>query len=115
MTLYPNNNDKEVNPNYVPPASKAKRELIDRGQIQYTWWELNGKLTDGVTLQSVIRAMPTVDAVEVAHGRWIEHPKVEFINGKWISNYECSECCCCYRTHENYCGYCGAKMDGDIA
>lgn len=43
-----------------------KRDLIDRGQINYTWWELpNGKFSDGVTLQSVIHSMPTVDAVEV--------------------------------------------------
>ena len=54
---------------------------------------------------------PIEDSVEVVHGRWIEHPKVEIVDGKWISNYECSECCCFYRTHENYCGYCGAKMD----
>ena len=54
-----------------------------------------------------------VDAVEVVHGHWIEHPNAEMHNGKWVSNYECSECCCFYRTHENYCGYCGAKMDGD--
>ncbi len=43
-----------------------KRDLIDRGQINYTWWELpNGKLSDGVTLQSVIRSMPAVNAVEI--------------------------------------------------
>ena len=47
------------------------------------------------------------------HGRWIEHPKVEIVVGEWISNYECSECCCFYRTHENYCGYCGADMRGN--
>ena len=57
--------------------------------------------------------MRQVDAVEVVHGKWIKHPNVEIVDGKRISNYECSECCCFYRTHENYCGYCGAKMDGD--
>lgn len=57
---------------------------------------------------------PTVDAVPVVHGRWIEHPKAEKVNGKWISNYECSECCCFYRSHENYCGYCGSKMDLEV-
>ena len=46
--------------------ANKKRDLIDRGQIQYTWWELpGGKYTDGVTLQSLIHLMPTVDAVEV--------------------------------------------------
>ena len=66
MTLYPESN-KEVNKNYIPPASTRRRDLIDRGQINYTWWELpNGKFSDGVTLQSVIHTMPTVEAVEVA-------------------------------------------------
>jgi len=60
-----------------------------------------------------LKTQPTVDAVEVVRGRWIEHPNVEILDGKWISNYECSQCLCWYRTHENYCGYCGAKMDGD--
>ena len=109
MTLYPDNNDKEVNPNYIPPASKVKRELIDRGQIQYTWWELNGKLTDGVTLQSVIRSMPTVDAVEVVHGRWsIDKSFMPFV-------CTCSECGAVYDIDGafdwHYCPMCGAKMD----
>ncbi len=39
---------------------------------------------------NAIKQMPTVDAVEVVHGRWIEHPN----------------------SYENYCGYCGAKKDG---
>ena len=44
--------------------TNKKRDLIDRGQINYTWWELpNGKFSDGVTLQSVIHAMPTVEAL----------------------------------------------------
>lgn len=72
------------------------------------------KYEENLECALIISDQTAVDAVEVVHGHWIEHPKVEFINGKWISNYECSECCCCYRTHENYCGYCGAKMDGDI-
>ena len=63
MALYPESN-KEVNKNYIPPASTRRRDLIDRGQINYTWWELpNGKFSDGVTLQSVIHAMPTVNAI----------------------------------------------------
>lgn len=72
--------------------------------------------TENIFIDAIIDEIdnaPDVDAVEVVHGRWIEHPKVEVLDGKWISNYECSECCCSYRTHENYCGYCGAKMDGD--
>lgn len=94
-----------------------KRNLIDRGQIVYTWWELpNGKLTDGVTLQSLIHAMPTVDAVEVVHGHWIDD----------CTNIVCSECKAEYsdeiifmnRDFEcnelNYCPNCGAQMDEEM-
>jgi hypothetical protein len=75
-----------------------------------------GKTEGAEAVKTIIKGLktePTVDAVEVVHGHWIEHPNAEMHNGKWVSNYECSECCCFYRTHENYCGYCGAKMDGD--
>ena len=54
---------------------------------------------------------PTVDAVEVVHGRWI-----------WNEENECWVCSNCemsalnnYRgnsTDSNYCPNCGAKMDG---
>ena len=41
-------------------------ELIDRKQIRYMWQTFNdGKWSDGVTLQSIIDRMPTVDAVKV--------------------------------------------------
>lgn len=57
---------------------------------------------------------PTVDAVEVVHGRWIEHIEIGAMN-----NYcECSACNWktpfVIRTKKfNYCPNCGAKMDGD--
>jgi hypothetical protein len=49
---------------------------------------------------------PTVDAVEVVHGRWID------VNGrKYLGSY-CSHCnkWCDYKY--NYCPNCGAKMNG---
>lgn len=40
--------------------------LIDADQINYMWQQYkDGEWTDGVTLQSIIRRMPTIDAVEV--------------------------------------------------
>ena len=52
---------------------------------------------------------PTVDAVEVVHGRW----KKSYDAFHDLVNTVCS---CCGHTgakHFNYCPNCGAKMDGD--
>lgn len=48
--------------------------------------------------------VPTADVQEVKHGKWI-------FNGVL---YKCSECNSSeiYNDYK-YCGYCGAKMDGD--
>ena len=50
---------------------------------------------------------PTVDAVEVVHGRWIYEP-VEFTIEKDI---KCSICGGYVEHATNYCPNCGAKMD----
>ena len=107
-----------------------KQKLIDANALAEhikdlpTWWADDGgyyggamKYPEGLfhpeDVLSSIENAPTVDAAPVVHGHWIEHPNVEIVDGKRISNYECSECLCWYRTHENYCGECGAKMDGE--
>ena len=57
-----------------------------------------------------IENAPTVDAVEVVHGRWIEKP---YLLG--TTRY-CSICGQNYGMPHgvfNYCPNCGAKMDGD--
>ena len=48
---------------------------------------------------------PTVDAVEVVHGRWKE--------GNVIHKYGCSCCWARQDTISPYCPNCGAKMDGE--
>ena len=64
-----------------------------------------------------LEAMPTVDAVEVVHGRWKAHkPDCRGYTASFI----CS-CCedtiytdyCMKECEYNYCPNCGAKMDGD--
>ena len=68
--------------------------------------------------------LPTVDAVEVVHGRWVDR-----YGGKYANPlYECSECKkkAPYKFEDDslhiglwlqdltdYCPNCGAKMDGD--
>lgn len=60
-------------------------------------------------LCSIVDEVPTVDAVEVVHGRWIEKP---YLLG--TTRY-CSICGQNYGMPHgvfNYCPNCGAKMDG---
>ena len=54
---------------------------------------------------------PTVDAVEVVHGRW----KDKQTNSIFTWRLECSVCGAEYNTPAgyNYCPNCGAKMDGE--
>ena len=55
--------------------------------------------------------VPTVDAVPVVHGRWIELPSM-------APEYECSECGQSYEwwevTEAHYCPNCGAHMDLEV-
>ena len=60
-------------------------------------------------LADAVEEMPTVDAVEVVHGRWIEQEKYTF-----GLMYDCSICDnrILDNGHSwNYCPNCGAKMD----
>ena len=66
------------------------------------------------TLVRFTEKQPTVDAVEVVHGRWIM--------GVDIADYEYGVCSVCgYEERDafpcnrtpKYCPECGAKMDGD--
>ncbi len=66
-----------------------------------------------------IAAIPAADVVEVRHGEWIYHECVSSHDGA-ISGYSCSECCIFVdeemfdsdEFHKDFCGHCGAKMDG---
>lgn len=60
----------------------------------------------------LINEAPTVDAMEVVHGRWIAVSSSDMMTGK---AYKCSECNKMrYGSFlPNYCSNCGAKMDGE--
>ena len=65
--------------------------------------------------RKLIEDAPTVDAVEVVHGRWNE--KVDMVES-YLADctevfYECSVCECANIGESPYCPNCGAKMDGD--
>lgn len=56
---------------------------------------------------------PTVDAVEVVHGRWVDNGACGY---KWA--FSCSKCGYIdgypFNDRHNYCPNCGAKMDEGI-
>ena len=69
---------------------------------------------DGLDVIRYLETLPTVDAVEVVHGRWVDH---------MVRDWRCSECGeaiskvrnvdgYCYDDKPHYCPNCGAKMDG---
>ena len=81
-----------------------------------------------VTVRDIDNA-PTVDAVEVVHGRWVIEKRHTVSSNPYMDdNYHahatCSECDFCIDSSNgsfgfpklnttNYCPNCGAKMDGD--
>ena len=87
-----------------------EKRLIDAEALKHRIGDLHF-LNYGMALIAVCEA-PTVDAVEVVHGRW----KFLDIDGWWFD--ECSICgnttpnCDGSPPDWNYCPNCGAKMDG---
>ena len=85
------------------------RRLIDLDKIKPI--DFPSTEMDGLDVVRYLNTLPTVDAVEVVHGRWIE---AEDGDGA-----VCSVCgedfCNVYLEVERflYCPNCGAKMDGD--
>ena len=57
--------------------------------------------------KEIVDQIPTVDAVEVVHGRWT------YTDGEYEIYMICSECGWDSDFRTNYCPNCGAKMDGD--
>ena len=58
-------------------------------------------------IENAIKNAPTVDAVEVAHGRWIDTPDE-------MTKHKCDNPKCGFPSFVpwNYCPNCGAKKDG---
>ena len=61
---------------------------------------------------SSIENAPTVDAVEVVHGRWIPNFEYDFDRGEHrLTGYHCDKCGIWTLKKSNYCPNCGARMD----
>lgn len=69
-------------------------------------------VTDAIVIAS---QMPTVDAVPVRRGKWIQHTRTDL---GWLMNdmIECSECGCYFSgevmVRRSYCPNCGSDMRG---
>lgn len=59
----------------------------------------------------IIKNAPTVDAVEVVHGEWIECKSTDFRDND--NFFKCSICGRIERKQEPYCN-CGAKMEKKV-
>lgn len=69
------------------------------------------------TALSYIKKFPAADVQPVKHGKWIDiHEWCKMHNSKPSGigfYYWCSNCGKCVNHRTNYCGECGAKMDGN--
>ena len=104
----------------------AEKEYIERkavlDYIDKRKWKMfadpDGKHRLSIeVVEDVIKDFPAANVVEadvapVRHGRWII---IETLcgGGKGRKHYRCSECNKANVIRSNYCGNCGARMDGD--
>ena len=76
---------------------------------------VDGKVfVDFKAVQRAIDEAPTVDAVEVVHGRWLTTIDIDY-EGDVVYHHAHMKCgfeCETYGDGYNYCPNCGAKMDG---
>ena len=95
-----------------------EKRLIDANALLASKWCDSMKNDfDRARAKIIVQSCPTVDAVEVVHGRW---EQMEFWpdGGTW----RCSECGrqimfmkdTPVTMEMHYCPNCGAKMDGDV-
>ena len=84
----------------VEPLEDKLKEHIKKTESEL----MLGALSTFVRLLDIT---PTADVVPVRHGRWV------VIDAEEPRRYGCSECKRLSWHMENYCGNCGARMDGE--
>jgi hypothetical protein len=100
---------KMANENRLIDANDALKKI----QLECSNYSQTSELTyAGLAIaKKIIEDAPTVEAVEVVHGRWIGE------TGGYMWRQNCSVCngpvYNKMKPYYNYCPYCGAKMDGD--
>ena len=71
-----------------------------------------GTIQEAIKMVSFPEYTPSADVAPVRHGRWVHTD----LASHWLGKDECSECTYHKKdrsdlSHNNYCPYCGAKMD----
>ena len=89
--------------------ANALAEKLETLKVRYKSLGRDAVAEDYNFVQTVLLTAPTVDAVEVVHGRLIETGWDE----EYTAYGNCSICKADNRMSNNYCGNCGAKMDGE--
>lgn len=92
--------------------------LIDKDRCKADIEQFNRPLCDGYHMKDYvlnqiitdIENQPTLDAVPVRHGKWIDR-NCAIVAPFW-ERYECSECGA-RSDNSNYCPNCGARMDAE--
>ena len=86
-----------------------EKRLIDANALkEKIWYGNSDPIVKRQYASELVDNAPTVDAVEVVHGKWVDNGIPESMLSL------CSVCgftCGAYTF--NYCPNCGAKMDGD--
>jgi hypothetical protein len=94
---------------------ETEQRLIDANKLEVKMCGLCDEFgTDHLFIDAIVYEIgnaPTVDAVEVVHGRWIM--KETMIRSPFAKNAYCSVCLEETSDAHNYCPNCGAKIDGD--
>ena len=100
-----------------------RKYMAERFDSERCVSEENCMVCDRVCLwRRIVKDAPTVDAVEVVHGTWLDWHGNPVSPDEFYRWWRCSECKYQYVFYEavkrehfpsNYCPNCGAKMDGD--
>ena len=92
----------------------TKKRLIDANETITAFTNWLTSRYDGRLPRDVVAEIPTVDAVEVVHGRWENPSKYGLSTMMDKLGNVCSACASYCDNRFNYCPHCGAKMDGGV-
>lgn len=93
-----------------------EKRLIDGNELLSKMHRLDEKQKTDVwmtcDIEALLEMQPTVDAVEVVHGRWVEKVDMveSYLSGCTEVFYECSVCASGNIGESPYCPNCGARM-----